>query len=260
MSWKPHTYHQFKINRTNAALSETWLQSLITRYQPLIAKWMIKLGKLKHVDYTIDELNELAEPLFPQQFDIDVPVGKGIFTILDATIDIPRNANTISVNILSSLDIDAVGNPLYRAHLAIHLLLIPKYDEVHKTISIDTLNLDSITLVNDEYSLLNDSKQLLNLVLPKSMQNIITGTFKTAMGLVTAGSSDLASDYLRMYLSGSKQRILDYHKPQLVKLIDEMKHDPEFEYEMDESDWQESLFREYGKTVAVEERCVRFKF
>lgn len=237
-------------------IPEQWSEKL----NRFIAKWMIKLGKLTHVDYTIDELNELAEPLFPQQLNIDVPVGKGTFALLDAKIDIPRNTKTISVNLLSSLDIDAVGNPLYRAHLAIHLLLIPKYDEIHKTISIDQLDLDSITLVNDEYSLLNDSKQLLNLVLPKGMQNIITGTFKTAMGLVTAGSSDLASDYLRMYLSGSKQRILDYHKPQLVKLIDEIKHDPDFEYEMDDNDWQESLFRQYGKTVVVEERCVRFKF
>lgn len=238
------------------ALPEYWSEKV----NQFIAKWMIKLGKLTHVDYTIEELNELAEPFFPQTLNVDVPVGKGIFTILHAEIDIPRNANAIHVQLLSSLDIDAVSNPLYRAHLQINLLLIPKYSVEHKTVSIDKLDLDAITLINDEYALLNDSRQLLDLVLPRGVQNLITGTFKSALGLVTAGSSDLASDYLHMYLSGSKQKVLDYHKPQLIKLIDELKHDPDFEYEMDDSDWQESLFRQYGKTVIVEDRSVRFKF
>lgn len=77
---------------------------------------------------------------------------------------------------------------------------------------------------------------------------------------MTAGSSDLASDYLHIYLSGSKQKVLDYHKPQITQLIEEIKQDPELSYEMDEADWQEKLFREYGKQVIVEEGCVRFKF
>ncbi|GAC14050.1 DUF1439 domain-containing protein [Aliiglaciecola lipolytica] len=241
-------------------MADTLQHRLSLTIRKIVARWMIKLGKLTHVDYTIDELNELARPHFPQTLKVDVPIGKGSFTILDAEIDIPRNAKTVKVQLYSSLDIDAVGNPLYRAHLHIVLDLIPQYHEDTKTVTIKSLELDSIKLINDHYALLNDSKQLLDLVLPRSVQSLITGTFKSAMGIMTAGSSDLASDYLHLYLSGSKQRVLDYHKPQIITLLDELKHNPEFVYELDSSDWQEALFIQHGKSVCVEQRCVRFKF
>ncbi|WP_343860758.1 hypothetical protein [Aliiglaciecola litoralis] len=226
----------------------------------LVAKWMIKLGKLTHVDYSISELNELVKPFFPQSMQIDVPVGKGLFTISEASVDIPRKSSHIEVQLHSSLDIDAIGNPLYRAHVLVILSLTPAYDKQHNTVSIGELELKSIHLINDQYAVINDSKQLLNMVLPKGVQNLITGTFKSAMGIMTAGSSDAASDYLRMYLSGSKQKVLDYHQPQLIKLIDELKHDPEFVFELDKHDWQQALFRQFGEKVVVEDRCVRFKF
>lgn len=256
----PHTNYQIIINKMTFTLSQTWLQKLITRYEPLIAKWMIKWGKLTHVDYTIEELNDLASPLFPQTFNVDVPVGKGLFTILEGEIDIPRRADKVHARLLSSLDIDAVSNPLYRAHLLIVLHITPQYNVEHKTVSIKEVELDSIQLIQDEYSVLNDSRHILDMLLPRGVQNLISGTFKSAIGLMTAGSADLASDYLKIYLSGSKQKVLDYHRPQLTKLIEQLKQDPELCYEMDESDWQEKLFRQYGKQVVVEDRAVRFKF
>ncbi|WJG08190.1 DUF1439 domain-containing protein [Aliiglaciecola sp. LCG003] len=241
-------------------MKTSWRQDLVLWLQQLSARWMIKRGKLPHVDYSIEELNELAEPHFPQSFLVDVPVGKGTFTLLNAHIDIPSRSDSVHVKILASLDIDSAGTPLYRAHLSISLLVTPQYDVTSKTVSIEQMLLDSIELINDEYALLNNSRQLLDLVLPKGVQNLISGTFKSAIGLMTAGSSDMASDYLHLYLSGSKQKILNYHQPQIIKLIEELKQDPEFVYEMDEDDWQQKLFREYGKTVVVEDRCVRFKF
>ncbi|MEP4891579.1 MAG: DUF1439 domain-containing protein [Aliiglaciecola sp.] len=241
-------------------MAETLRKRFSLGFHKWMAKWMIKLGKIRHVDYTIEELNALARPHFPQTLDVEVPVGKGRFTILDVEIDIPRNSDTIKVQLYSSLDIDAVGSPLYRAHLLIILDVIPKYNAENKTVVIDSLKLDSIRLVNDEYALLNDSKQLLALVFPKSVQNLISGTFKSALGLMTAGSSDVAADYLHLYLSGSKQRVLDYHKPQIIKLLDETKQNPEFVYKLDENDWQEALFIQHGQLVCVEQRCIRFKF
>ncbi|MDO6694695.1 DUF1439 domain-containing protein [Aliiglaciecola sp. 3_MG-2023] len=225
-----------------------------------MAKWMIKLGKLRHVDYTIEELNALARPHFPQTFDVEVPVGNGKLAILEAEIDIPHNSDVVKVQLYSSLNIDAVGNPLYRAHLLIILEVTPKYNAVSKTVEIDSLNLATIRLINDEYALLNDSKQLLSLVFPKSVQSLISGTFKSALGLMTAGSSDVAADYLKLYLSGSKQRVLDYHKPQISSLLDKTKHNPEFVYKLDPDDWQEALFMQHGRSVCVEQRCIRFKF
>lgn len=78
--------------------------------------------------------------------------------------------------------------------------------------------------------------------------------------MVTAGMSDEAMAYLQLYLSGSKQRVLDYHKPQLEALITTLAEENYLEYPLDKSDWQELLFFYYGKTVAIEEQELRFKF
>lgn len=237
------------------AETTTWRFKLKTR----LAKWLVRLGKLTHVDYTVDELNQLLATHFPQSFKVDVPVGNGHFTLLDGQLSIPRLSSVIHVDLFCALDIDALGNPLYRAHVAIQLAITPRYDTQLKRLSIDAMKLSTLRLVKDEYALLNDSKQLLNVIIPKGMQSMLAGTFKSALGIVTVGSADLASDYLRMYLSGNKQKILDYHRPQIARLIEELKQDPEFVYEMNQHDWQENLFRQYGYSVTVENKCLRFK-
>lgn len=230
------------------------------KLQHKLAEWLIRLGRIKHVDFNVVELNELIEPFFPEEFLVDVPVGKGVFTIGKADINIPPESQHIHIELACKLKIDSVGNPLYRANLQVKLLATPAYDQELKQVSLQSLDLDSIRIINDEYALLNDSKQLIDLVLPRGMRSLVTDTFKNAMGFMTVGSSDMASEYLKLYLTGSKQRVLDYHRPQIEKLIEDLKQDPDFIFQMDESDWQQNLFRRYGKTVAVEERCVRLKF
>lgn len=231
-----------------------------TKLQQKVAEWLIRIRKIKHVDYTVDELNELIEPYFPQEFLVDVPVGKGTFTIVKADITIPRESQHIHIELACRLNIDSLGSPIYRANLRVNLLAAPNYDQQLKQVSLHGLDLDTIRIINDEYALLNDSKYMIDMVLPKGMRSLVTGTFKTAMGFMTVGSSDMASEYVKLYLTGSKQKVLDYHRPQIEKLIEDLKQDPDFIYQMDESDWQQKLFRRYGKTVVVEARCVRFKF
>lgn len=226
----------------------------------LIATWMIRLGKLRYVAYQPDELNIMLSEHFPSQFLIDVPVGKGTLSILEGEVSIEQQDDDIEVQLFCSLDIEAVATPLYRAHILIRLTALPRYHKQTKSVYVDKLGLADIRLINDEYALLNDSRNLLDLVLPKRVQDLLAGTFKSALGIVTAGSSDLASDYLHLYLSGSKQRVLDYHKPQIEELIASLKHDPEYRYQLDPADWQEALFCQYGQQVSVEQGELRFKF
>lgn len=230
------------------------------KLQQKIAEWLIRLGRIKHIDYDVEELNELIRPYFPEQFLVDVPVGKGTFTIVKADVTIPRASQHIHIELTSQLNIDSIGNPLYRANLQIELLASPIYDQELKQVSLHSLDLESIFIINDQYALLNDSKYMIDRLLPQGMRSLVTDTFKTAIGLVTVGSSDIASDYVKLYLTGSKQKVLDYHRPQIEKLVEDLKQDPNFIYQMDDSDWQQKLFIRYGKTVVVEDRCVRFKF
>lgn len=226
----------------------------------LFARLLIKLGKLTHADYTPKELQAFISPHLPADFGIDVPAGNGKLELLEAEVKIGYQSTTVSVQLLGSLIIESMGNPIYRAHVVITLEATPFYDAESKIVKLSELLMDDVRLINDEYAILKDTQHILSNFVPRPFQNLVTGTMKSAIGLITGGGSEAASNYLKLYLSGSKQRILDYHKPQLVDLVADLVHDEDFQYELDQSDWEEHLFALYGKEVVVEEGQLRFKF
>ncbi len=225
-----------------------------------LAKLMIKMGKLTHSDYTEQELNDLVSPHLPATFSLPVPAGNGHVELLEAEVTMPITSSYIQVQILSSLLIESMGNPIYRAHIVVLLKAKPTYHPDSNAVRFDHVMIDDIYLVKDEYSLLKDTQDIMGLFVPKAMQSMLTGTMKSAMGMLTAGGSDAAMNYLKLYLTGSKQKVLDYHKPQLEQLLTSTIDNTDFSYPLNEADWQESLFIQYGKEVVVEDGFLRFKF
>jgi hypothetical protein len=225
-----------------------------------IARMMIKTGKLTHADYTCSELKEAVDKHLPETFKIDVPRTKGELTLLQADISMPRNQNAIDVKLFGSIIIGALGNPIYRAHLIVELKAHPIYEVATNTVKLDKLLVNDVHLVNDKYSIIEDSRELLSLFVPKSLQNLLSGSVKSAATLITAGGSDLAADYMKLYLSGSKQKILAYHRPQIEALVTEFGQSEEMQYHLDNNDFEEHLFCLYGKEVVVEDGVLRFKF
>ena len=67
------------------------------------------------------------------------------------------------------------------------------------------------------------------------------------------------NDYLKLYVDGSKQRVLDYHQSQLEKRVAEMTQSESLRYTMDENIWEEWVFINLGKEVVIEEGKLRFK-
>ncbi len=224
------------------------------------AKLMIKFGKLKHAEYSSAELKEIIDKYLPIGFKIDVPVGKGDLTLLEAQISMPKNCNVINIEILGSIIIGPVGSPIYRAHLIVKLEAHPIYEPATNTVSVDKVLVADMQLVNDEYAIIEDSRDLLSLLFPRPLQNLLSGTVKSAFGLMTGGVSDVASNYLKLYLSGSKQRVFDYHRPQIETLVNDFAKTDALRYELDPANFEEQLFCLYGKEVAVEDGLLRFKF
>lgn len=226
----------------------------------LFAKILIKVGKLRHADYSANELKQAVQPYLPQTFNIDVPISKGELTLLQAEVNMPKNQNIINVSLFASIIIGPVHKPIYRAHLSVLVDVVPKYDLNQKAVKIESMTAQNVTLINDEYAIVEDSRDLLALFVPKPLQNLLTDTMKSALGLMTAGGSDVASNYIKLYLSGSKKRILDYHKPQIENLVSEFGSRDDLQYQLGTDDFEEHLFCLYGKTVVVEDGHLRFKF
>ncbi|MGK0371050.1 MAG: hypothetical protein ACJAW1_001293 [Glaciecola sp.] len=224
------------------------------------ARILIRIGKLTHADYTCAELKEMVDKHLPETFKIDVPKSKGQLSLLQADISMPRDQNVINVELLGSILIGSLSNPIYRAHLIVQLEAYPIYDVPNKTVKLEKLLVKDVQLVNDEYSIIEDSRELLGLFVPKPLQNLFTGTVKSTFGLMTGGGSDAAANYMKLYLSGSKQRILDYHKPQIETLVSNFAQREDLQYPLGCSLFEEHLFSLYGKEVVVEDGQLRFKF
>lgn len=212
------------------------------------------------MDYSTDDISQLIQPHLPLSLPVDVPRGNGHFTLNNVQIFMPHKSNYIEAKAVGGIEITYLGNPIYRAHLVIVVQAKPLYEKTNNTVLLTDLCITDIQLINDEYSVLKDTTSLLNQFVPSPVLSMVTGTMKTAFNLMTGSTTTEASRYLQMYLGGSKQKVLDFHKPQLERLIIDLAASENMQYRLDQNDFEESLFIRYGNEVIVEDGCLRFKF
>lgn len=229
-------------------------------FRLLLAKCLIRFKRLKHVDYSVEDISGLIEPHLPTSFPISVPKGDGHFTLTEAKITMPFNSNTIQAEVLGGIKITYLGNPIYRAHVILMVQAKPHYEHTTKNVLLTEISITNIHLLNDEYAILKDTTNLINLFVPSPVMSMVTGTMKTAFNIMTGTTTTEANRYLQVYLSGSKQKVLDYHKPQIENIIVELAASEDMQYSLDINDFEESLFIQYGKDVVVEAGHLRFKF
>jgi hypothetical protein len=225
-----------------------------------IAKWLIRFDKLKPAEYSSEQLSDIVAEYLPITLPVSVPTGEGSFTVLSADVCMPQLGSIIQVDVLSSFAVEYLANPLYRAHLKIVLEAKPIYDVAAKEIRLADVVINEISLLQDEYSLLNDTRELMNVFVSSPLLSMFSDTVKTAFSIVTGTSPTDADVYLKLYLGGSKQRILDYHKPQIQTIMTELLARKKVCYRLDESIFEEQLFAKLGKEVVVEDGKLRFNF
>lgn len=234
--------------------------SIKASFRLLLAKCLIRFKRLKHVDYSVQDISQLIQPHLPLTFPISVPKGEGRFTLTKVNISMPLNAKYIQAEVLGSIEVTYLANPIYRAHVVLVVQATPDYDQTTKNVLLTDLCITDIHMLNDEYSILKDTSNLINLFVPSPVLSMVTGTMKTAFNIMTGTTTSEANSYLQMYLSGSKQKVLDYHKPQIENIITELAASEDMQYSLNKDDFEEGLFIQYGKEVVVEEGHVRFKF
>jgi hypothetical protein len=226
----------------------------------ILAKCLIRFKRLKHVDYSVDDISKLIQPHLPISLPISVPRGVGRFTLSKVSITMPLTSHYIQAEILGGIEITYLGNPIYRAHIILNVKAAPQYAPTAKNILLNDIRITNIHMLNDEYSILKDTSSLINLFVPSPVLSMMTGTMKTAFSIMTGTTASEANSYLQVYLSGSKQKVLDYHKPQIESTIVALAAGGGMQYSLDVNDFEEGLFIQYGKKVVVEQGHLRFKF
>lgn len=136
-------------------------------------------------------------------------MGTGTVTVLEGNITLDSESNRIGLQCLAALNIVVATTTIYRAHVVFTVSASPYYDKNMSTLYLTGVATDSVTLVNDDYALIKDTQFLMSRLFPKSVNSLLGGSLKSALSLFSAGTSDIAADYLKVYLSGSKQAVLD---------------------------------------------------
>ncbi len=232
-----------------------------------IKQWFIRLlvkfRRIKTVSLSAEELNSMLDVNLPESFTFPVPGSKGTLTINQALLSMPPGAHHFELELACSINIVSLANPIYRANIVINITALPDFDITTKVIQLQEIKILGITLVQDQYALLQDTKYLINQLMPGPIKTVlgVTGiTVKSTLNILSNGTYDDVKGYFSLYLDGSKQKVLDFHKPELEKIILRLDHNGDLQYRMDESIFEERLFAELGKEVRVEDGKLHFVF
>lgn len=225
-----------------------------------IARWLIKFRRVKSVSMSADEINDLLSENLPESFEIPVPGCKGELIIQTAQVRMPPLSDHFNIILHCALHIDSMGNPIYRAHVNINGIAWPAYDDANKRIYLNHIKVKDIKLIQDEYALLQDTKQLMSMLVPGPIRSVLGVTLKTTLNVLSAATLTDTKSYLGLYVSGNKQKVLDYHKPELEKVVKQINDDGDLSYELDQSIFEEKLFAELGKDVQVKDGELQFVF
>lgn len=225
-----------------------------------VAKWLIKFRRIKSVSMTMTEINEMIAENLPETVEVPVPGCKGELVIYRAVINVPGGSDHFAITLYCSLHIESMANPIYRANVNISGIAWPAYDREGRRIFLDNIKVQSIRLVQDEYSILQDTKQIMSMFLPGPFRSVIGATVNSTLNVLSAGVYKEARNYLSLYMFGNKQKVLDYHKPELERVVKQLNDDGDLCYELDLTDFDERLFAELGKDVQIRDGELQFVF
>lgn len=235
--------------------------SWYTKWQDWAARTLIRANKLKEVRYSAQMLNEMIVENLPHSETFEVPGGQATFVVMTAQVSVGKdNAEGLRLKLLCSLDISTLGRQLYRAHLNVNLKALPYFHKATKSIRISQSAVTELSLVNDEYLLIKSSNDIVKSLTPNILKGIVNVTIGSAINVMSEVATPAVKEYLNVFTEANKQKVLDFHRPQLEKRISAVIESGNIEYQLQESDFEEKIFADLGRKIDVDQHELVFKF
>ncbi len=236
----------------------------MTNYQRFlnwVARFLIRFKRLKEVVYTETELNEMIVESLPQTMAFDVPGGTAKLIVMTAEVSLGRDSQQgLMVNLLCSLEISSMERQIYRAHLAVAVKASPYYHQDDQTIRLKDTVITELTLVNDEYLLIKSTTDLIKALTPNILQGLVSATLGSAVGVMSALTTPELKGYLAMFTDGNKQKVLDFHRPQVEKTLKTLINNGDLSYQLEPTDFEEKIFVDMGRQIDVDNHQLVFRF
>jgi len=235
------------------------------RLQQFFTRLLVRFNRVKRSPVDIEEINQLVNKPLPEVLELETPSGIGELTILGVTLTIaPCSSNQktdcIHAEVLCNFSVKVKDSLIYNTHLMLIIETLPNYCKETKTIGITETKIAELQLISDQYSMIKDTTTLLNGLISKPLNSIVSIALSSTKALSNTKTVNRATKYLSLYTSGSKQMVIDYHRADIESKIIELTKDNAMSYEMDETDFEEKLFADYGKKITVEDGQLYFVF
>lgn len=231
-----------------------------SRLHRLLAKWLIRFKFIKRSPYDLSEINQEISTHLPVSFTINIPSGSGELTLTETKLNVDATTDTITADAFCHFKVTVANTNIYNAYISLILEGRLDYAKNEKIISPADVSVRSTKLISDERSMIKDTRTLIIDLLPEPIKTVFISSFVMSDAILrTIGISELTK-YLSLYLSGSKQRILDYHHEEIESLILDYLYSDDFKYPLDESVFEEQLFAQYGQDIQVQEGQLFFIF
>ena len=80
------------------------------------------------------------------------------------------------------------------------------------------------------------------------------------MQLVNGLPVPAVKEYLALFTEANKQKVLDFHRPQIERQITQSIEQGDIEYQLQAADFEEQIFADLGKHIDVEKHQLVFRF
>lgn len=241
-------------------------ERLKTGVNRFIARQLIQLKWVKQETYTAEQLNELFSTVLPHTIPLQLPAGEGELELLECELSIPKQQNALHIKLYCGFEVRVAEQDIYRAHLSVCGTVIPYYVESEQAIRLKATQVDDIRLIQDDYAFIKSTPELVTMFLPEVpgvtgvFKNMLSGTVEITFALLKGVIPRELYNYLLIFSGASKQKVLDFHKPEIERQIIKKVEQEDWFYKLDQAEWGERLFAELGKEVVVEDGLLVFKF
>jgi hypothetical protein len=236
-----------------------------TRLHQLVTRLLVRFKQVKQTPVDIEVINQIVNKPLPEMFELETPGGLGELTILGITLTIaPCSTNPttdcIHAEVMCNFSVKVKESLIYNTHLMLTIEAQPNYCKKTKTIGITQTTIAELQLISDQYSMIKDPTSLLNNLMPKPLNSIVSIALSSTKALLNTKTVNRAAKYLSLYTSGSKQMVIDYHKADIEKKVIELTQDNAMSYQLDESNFEERLFSDFGEKIVVKDGQLFFVF
>ncbi len=224
------------------------------------AKLLIRFKMIKEARYSCAELNDMLSANFPHTIQLPLPVSEGQLVLLNVELSMPLEQEQLHIQLFCSFSVKVANHNIYRAHLLISGIVTPYYVAEEKALRLKNMQLSELILVKDDYAFINSTTDLASIFIPKPFKYLLFNSLNATLSLLKDFVPTELLNYLTLYSSGNKQKVLDFHQADIERLILEEVEKEDWCYPLDETDFEEQLFAELGQLVVVENGSLVFKF